>query len=349
MTSKLTRERLFEIAEDGFLKHGESKELARMALAAMDSSESVELPLDYLQGHKDGLEWAAQLAETNHPETGDWLYDDPIDLAKAIRKGPDMPPVQPVADSDPVAEVVSIYGNSEAFGEREIRPLVGIQQMPYGTKLYRHAQQPVVESEPVAEVLSNRPGNDTSTIDRALPVGTQLYRHAQSAPVVPESISVRQAISALESADAVTTIGQAYKLGWNAYRAAMLQELQKSAGAEATCRSNENVQAVEVQSLTSINPAPDLVSLQKKAESIIGNYPGIPDDSEHCPCCGKKLRMACSVEGCGGKHVAHGLCQKHYDMKRWEDPEQVERFREAGRRYRGKKKSTEATPQEPKP
>lgn len=37
MTSKLTRERLQEIAEDGFLKHGESKELARMALVAMDS------------------------------------------------------------------------------------------------------------------------------------------------------------------------------------------------------------------------------------------------------------------------------------------------------------------------
>ncbi|TGO97564.1 hypothetical protein E1753_28870 [Klebsiella pneumoniae] len=35
--STITRERLQEIAEDGFLKHGESKELARMALAAMDS------------------------------------------------------------------------------------------------------------------------------------------------------------------------------------------------------------------------------------------------------------------------------------------------------------------------
>ena len=43
-------------------------------------------------------------------------------------------------DSEPVAEVVSIYGDPEAFGEREIKPLVGIQQMPYGTKLYRHAQ-----------------------------------------------------------------------------------------------------------------------------------------------------------------------------------------------------------------
>lgn len=83
----------------------------------------------------------------------------------------------------PVAEVVSIYGDPEAFGEREIRPLVGIQQMPYGT---------------------------------------QLYRHAQPVPVVPKSISVRQAISALESAGAVTTIGQAYKMGWNACRAAML-------------------------------------------------------------------------------------------------------------------------------
>ncbi|EFH5079089.1 DUF551 domain-containing protein [Escherichia coli] len=57
-------------------------------------SNSDELPLDYLQGHKDGLEWAAQLAEANHPQTGDWLYDDPIDLARAIRKGPDMPTVQ---------------------------------------------------------------------------------------------------------------------------------------------------------------------------------------------------------------------------------------------------------------
>ncbi|HEM8068047.1 TPA: DUF3850 domain-containing protein [Klebsiella aerogenes] len=61
--------------------------------ASMDSE--VELPLDYLQGHKDGLEWAAQLADANHPETGDWLYDDPSELAKAIRKGPDMPPAQP--------------------------------------------------------------------------------------------------------------------------------------------------------------------------------------------------------------------------------------------------------------
>ncbi|HBR2007029.1 TPA: DUF551 domain-containing protein [Klebsiella pneumoniae] len=130
--STITRERLQEIAEDGFLKHGESKELARMALAAMDS-ESECLPLDYLQGHKDGLEWAAQLAEANHPETGDWLYDDPIELAKAIRKGPDMPPAQPVADSEPVIVVGDDGG--DALSYRRL-----IQSFEPGTKLYRHAQ-----------------------------------------------------------------------------------------------------------------------------------------------------------------------------------------------------------------
>ncbi|MEH4145152.1 hypothetical protein POY08_27075 [Klebsiella pneumoniae] len=57
------------------------------------------------------------------------------------------------ADSEPVAEVVSIYGDPEAFGEREIRPLVGIQQMPYGTKLYRHAQPaPVVPETVLADL-----------------------------------------------------------------------------------------------------------------------------------------------------------------------------------------------------
>lgn len=104
-----------------------------MALAAMDSRESVELPLDYLQGHKDGLEWAAKLAEPNHHHTGDWLYDDPIELAKAIRKGPDMPPAQQVADSEPVAEITEDLG----------RLFVKIHYpttLKAGDKLYRHAQ-----------------------------------------------------------------------------------------------------------------------------------------------------------------------------------------------------------------
>lgn len=67
---------------------------------------------------------------------------------------------------------------------------------------------------------------------------------------MPESISVRQAISALESADSVTTIGQAYKMGWNACRAAMLQRVEQPLNARQNIPEN----------------IPD------------GNSPAIPDD-----------------------------------------------------------------------
>lgn len=104
-----------------------------------------------------------------------------------------------------------------------------------------------------------------------------LYRHAQPAPVAPKSISVREAISALESADAVTTIGQAYKMGWNHCRAAMLQENKKSAGASNNCRSSENVQVMQDVSRCSTKAAPALYSPTKTAESRGGNSPVIPD------------------------------------------------------------------------
>ena len=153
MTSKFTREELLNIIETDHVQCGEASALARMALAAMDS-EPVEMPLDYLQGHKDGLEWAARLAEANHPETGDWLYDDPIELAKAIRKGPDMPPVQPVADSEPVIVVGDDGG--DALSYRRL-----IQSFEPGTKLYRHAQPaPAVPGKwiPVSERMPENDG-----------------------------------------------------------------------------------------------------------------------------------------------------------------------------------------------
>lgn len=156
--STITREQLIKKAQEQieFCRHtkitGEGRAhvnqcaaLFEIALAAMDS-EPVELPLDYLQGHKDGLEWAAQLAEANHPETGDWLYDDPIELAKAIRKGPDMPPAQPVADSEPVIVVGDDGG--DALSYRRL-----IQSFEPGTKLYLHAQSVPVVPQDVLEAL----------------------------------------------------------------------------------------------------------------------------------------------------------------------------------------------------
>ncbi len=62
------------------------KEL-REYFAAPRSPEELD---KYTQGVKDGLDWAARTVEANHPNTGDWLYDDRDDLAKAIRKWPDM-------------------------------------------------------------------------------------------------------------------------------------------------------------------------------------------------------------------------------------------------------------------
>ena len=86
---------------DGTLTNEGTMQLSGNSEQIEPVSNRDELPLDYLQGHKDGLEWSAQLAEANHPQTGDWLYDDPIDLARAIRKGPDMPTVQ--GGNSPVA------------------------------------------------------------------------------------------------------------------------------------------------------------------------------------------------------------------------------------------------------
>nr|WP_227502531.1 DUF551 domain-containing protein [Klebsiella pneumoniae] len=153
--STITRERLEEIVSDPMINQGsEFAMMARMALAAMDS-EPVELPLDYLQGQKDSLEWAAQLAEANNHETGDWFYDDPIELAKAIRKGPDMPPAQPVADSEPVRNPVLAYADS-----------------------YRDMAKQGVESVPIWSVITD--------LERNI---APLYRHAQPVTVVPDRLT----------------------------------------------------------------------------------------------------------------------------------------------------------------
>ncbi|EOZ7444207.1 hypothetical protein ACQVYP_000099 [Klebsiella pneumoniae] len=162
MTSKLTRERIEQYANDPRMCNinDEIRQMARMALAAMDS-EPVEMPLDYLQGHKDGLEWASQLAEANHPETGDWLYDDPIELAKAIRKGPDMPPSQPALDTEPDRNPVLAYADSYRDMAKQ-----GVESVPIWSVItdlerniapvYRHAQQPVVPKDHQIRELVNQ-------------------------------------------------------------------------------------------------------------------------------------------------------------------------------------------------
>lgn len=187
MTSKLTRERLEKIkswretygaGSNVMLPAEEAEELACLALAAMDS-EPVAWTWHYReQWHvtnderraefvaKDGdvavlpLYRHAQSAQISEPvlPLQDKDLQGVIDALEhpaginaagkqVVRHALVEIQERRKADREPVAEVVSIYGDPEAFGEREIRPLVGIQQMPYGTKLYRHAQ-PAPEAMP---------------------------------------------------------------------------------------------------------------------------------------------------------------------------------------------------------
>ncbi|EPX2837888.1 hypothetical protein ACWYEE_005208 [Klebsiella variicola] len=260
--STITRERLEELAsgQSGFNLRiatlEESQQLASMALAAMDSSESIELPLDYLQGHKDGLEWAAQLAEANHPETGDWLYDDPIELAKAIRKGPDMPPAQPAADSEPVAWTWQHLKQWHVTNDEErARDLAwdGVKVEP----LYRHAQPaPVVVPNGLRLALSNAgiaaPESDemlAATCEKhiqALVTWVKDRKPFQSAPVVPDAYVRDESGRMMLNGVCEPKIG--FGTGWNACRAAMLQA--SNSPAQSDCCPAQNHVSPEQNSVS---------------------------------------------------------------------------------------------------
>ena len=236
------------------------------------------------------------------------------------------------ADSEPVAEVVSIYGDHEAFGEREIRPLVGIQQMPYGTKLYRHAQ-PAPDREQVrrehAEWSQTTFGNvgpvgplkhlSKEALEAAAEPGDlsewadmqflmwdaqrragitdeqitqamieklavnklrewpepkdgepRLHIKEQPAPAFPdfdnvlESLDYEVRCNAWESEHVL----KACQATYDACRAAMLQELQKSAGAEATCRSNKNVQDLQVDNSPAIPDGYVMVPVEPNGDML---------------------------------------------------------------------------------
>ena len=142
-----------------------------------------------------------------------------------------------------------------------------------------------MDSEPDCNERQLFCSTDTSRMKKVISVSagseaTPLYRHAQPAPVVPEEAtpdSIEILASARRRDHAVFQWDEdqrnAAADSWNAFRAAMLQELKKSAGAGAVCRSSDNAQV-----LTSINPAPTLVSLPKNAKSLTGNSPVIGID-----------------------------------------------------------------------
>lgn len=105
-----------------------------------------------------------------------------------------------------------------------------------------------MDSEPVAEVYQVPNVGICAALGPSIRMlcplepGTKLYRHAQPAPVAPEEMTPQQASRSYGGEV------RGYRAGWNACRAAMLQELKKSAGTEAICRSDENVQVLHTKS-----------------------------------------------------------------------------------------------------
>lgn len=69
----ITKERLEEIAEDGFLKHGESKELARMALASLEAE-----PVAYVDPFAFNNFSVYRAGETDNKRMGrEWMWANP--------------------------------------------------------------------------------------------------------------------------------------------------------------------------------------------------------------------------------------------------------------------------------
>ncbi|ALQ82702.1 hypothetical protein AQD72_08705 [Klebsiella pneumoniae] len=249
----ITRERLQEIAEDGFLKHGESKALAGMVLAAMGGD-----PVEWINGCNKSVPAALRyLAENPRPIGGESSFNTAhlYQLAREVELMAEAPlyrHAQPAPEHPEVLPCSVLLEPGLRFGK-------GIKT---STMLAALARRAVHESDMAA----------LSPEERAeFQAGIEGFKSliAQQ-PAVPDEKPTPNSLS-MYAVDAVAAIAEVR--GWNACRAAMLQGLKKSAGTEAVCRSSDNAQV-----LTSINPAPTLVSLPKNAKSLTGNSPVIGID-----------------------------------------------------------------------
>ncbi|HBY1726090.1 DUF551 domain-containing protein [Klebsiella pneumoniae] len=133
-----------------------------------------------------------------------------------------------------------------------------------------------IDSEPVAyisksdfdagypHILARRDFNKACT----MPVYA-----AQPAPVVPEEWTIAHAVKFCKETGRQDA-GAAMD-AWNACRAAMLQELKKSAGTKAICRSDENVQVLHTKSPAQSDccPAQNSVTPAQGGNSLV-----IPDE-----------------------------------------------------------------------
>jgi hypothetical protein len=101
-------------------------------------SEIISTNAFYQAGHADALEWAAEMAVLDDPRTSDWVYDDPHELAKALRKGPDFGPTTPPTQRKPLTheQRVDLLAKFEAHKHEWHAPaiLIDIVEVAHGIK-----------------------------------------------------------------------------------------------------------------------------------------------------------------------------------------------------------------------
>ncbi|HBX5441358.1 TPA: hypothetical protein MH452_07755 [Klebsiella pneumoniae] len=182
-----------------------------------------------------------------------------------------MPPAQPVADSEPVAWT----------DEEELRD-VNVAGIGYLFGIDREANK---FADPRRQIM--------------------LYRHAQPVPVVMDDTKLRELFDSWFASDCSFDLPpeaseadniawrESYWYVWQRCRAAMLQELKKSAGTEAICRSDENVQVLHTKSpaqsdccpaQNSVTPAQNSVTPAQNSVTPAQNQGWIPV-SEQKPDC----------------------------------------------------------------
>ncbi|MDD9250388.1 hypothetical protein PVM13_16460 [Klebsiella variicola] len=154
-----------------------------------------------------------------------------------------------------------------------------------------------MDSEPVAEVYQAPNVGICAALGPSIRMlcplepGTKLYRHAQPAPVAPEEMTPQQASRSYGGEV------RGYRAGWNACRAAMLQELKKSAGTEAICRSDENVQVLHTKSPAQSDCCPAQNDVAPAQSPIDHGY--LPE----CECSGCKATARICAELAGNSQV----------------------------------------------
>lgn len=123
-------------------------------------------------------------------------------------------------EQEPVAKVVSKFGDPEAFGERELEVLVDIQKLPYNTLFYGHpAPVPAVPAKWPEKLTWSHHDDLTQAEVLAWNNAIDACRSALvPVPAVPDECPR----SIIEDAELYDSVEDMARSMWSAMRAAML-------------------------------------------------------------------------------------------------------------------------------